>query len=60
MIQLNFEIRYTIRKIYVFLTFFQRCNKTGHLARNCGQMNQAKCYSCGDFGHIASKCGLVS
>jgi hypothetical protein len=33
-----------------------KCNKTGHLARDCRQRNDRECYICGRKGHLAKDC----
>ena len=33
-----------------------KCDRTGHLARDCRQGNDRECYSCGKRGHLAKDC----
>ncbi|RNA40277.1 hypothetical protein BpHYR1_017884 [Brachionus plicatilis] len=38
----------------------KECSKVGHVAKNCSQMMNTKCYNCGTMGHIASKCASLN
>lgn len=43
------------RIYYTFAVRCYKCNKMGHLAREC-KMEGDRCYNCNKIGHIAKDC----
>ncbi|VEL16315.1 unnamed protein product [Protopolystoma xenopodis] len=56
-IDLMTAVVYSATRTFILFLFLTRCNKPGHIARDCPESGQGRqCFKCKSYGHIAVDC----